>query len=346
MRSDVHSLSEEAREAAAAWCLRLSEGALDSSDHQSFQAWLESDPQHPALLERTVIAWSAIEDQALHHEMIRMRSEALGNVGRADRRRGLAAKVGWRLVAAIAACLLVLIGSGAWWRYMPTSYETGAGERRVVTLADGSSLSLDASTRVSVRYLSDRRQFWLKEGRAKFSVAKDPLKPFAVQTGRHMIVATGTQFSVEKLSGEVRVILYEGKVAVVETAQPDAKAVTAPYGTTRRDVEHALIPGRELVMADASNAARIVSVDTGQSIQWEAGFLEFSEEPLGVAIERMNRYGGAKLLVDDRRVARIPISGHFVGGDVDAFVESVTAIFPVQATRKADGTILLQANGS
>lgn len=73
-------------------------------------------------------------------------------------------------------CLILFIGADLVAPFSAT-YQTGVG-RRVVALADGSMLSLDASTRVDVRYLGDRRELWLRSGRAKFVVAKDPLRLF------------------------------------------------------------------------------------------------------------------------------------------------------------------------
>src|SRR3546814_3322622 len=82
-------------------------------------------------------------------------------------------------------------------------------------LDDDSRLSLDANTRVRVKYSRAGRQLWLEEGRARFEVAKDPLRPFSVAAAGKIVVETGTEFSVELLGRETRVILYEGHVAVL-----------------------------------------------------------------------------------------------------------------------------------
>ena len=355
MSEPARELSEATREAAAEWCARLSDGPLGPRDRQSFQAWLDSGPEHPALFERTVVAWTAIEDQAAQPELLRMRGDALESIHRAGRRRWNRPTAMWRQALAIAACLLLLIGGGGWWRYAPTSYRTGTGERRVIALADGSTISLDAATRVDVRYLGDRRELWLDQGRAKFSVAHDPLRPFSVQAGDRMVIATGTQFSVEKLSGEVRVVLYDGHVAVMDTSRPTPRPLA--IGPTRAPSEQALAPGRELIIPDAvpvmlasreqmqSSApplAHILQVDPGRTLGWEAGILEFADEPLGDAVERMNRYGTHKLRIADASVRAMPISGQFEGGNTAAFVEGVTSVFPVKAVDEPDGDILLR----
>lgn len=357
MSAPASHLSDDTREAAAAWCLRLSDGPLGERDRQAFQEWLDSSPKHSALFERTVIAWTAIEDQASEPELLRLRGEALEGIHKAGRRRWNRPTVAWRQAFAIAACLALLIGAGSWWHYAPTTYRTEIGERRVVALADGSTISLDAATRVDVRYLGDRRELWLDHGRAKFSVAKDPLRPFSVQAGPRMVIATGTQFSVEKLSGEVRVVLYEGHVAVLDTSRSRPQPLA--IGPRRLPAEQVLVPGLELIMpsasaaaptgnpqsikADALPVARVMPVDPGRTLGWEAGILEFSDEPLGDAVERMNRYGTRTLRVEGARARAITISGQFDGGNPDAFVEGVTSVFPVKAARQSDGVVVLSS---
>lgn len=355
MTRPAFTLSDETREAAAEWCMRLSEGPLGLQDRQMFQQWLDNHPEHPALFERTVVTWTAIEDQSAQPELLRMRREALNSVHRAGGRRWNRPVGIWRKAFAIAACLFLMIGAGTWWHYAPTRYQTGIGERQVIALADGSTLSLDASTRVDVRYLGDRRELWLDHGRAKFSVAKDPLRPFSVQAGNRMVIATGTQFSVERLSSDVRVVLYEGHVAVMDLSQQTPKPVA--IGPQHMPTERALVPGLELIMpGDASSAPesanlartvtaplpRLVPVDPGRTLGWEAGILEFADEPLGDAVERMNRYGSQKLRVDTAVARAIPISGQFEGGNTDSFIDGITSVFPVRAVHDANGDILLR----
>ena len=321
-------ISDGAREAAASWCIRLSDGALSRDERWQFQAWLDSDPDHPALLERTVAAWQALEHQAGDPELIRLRSEALESVSH-DNHDGWRRRIEWRTAMALAAMLLAVVAMGAWWAQLPTSYRTGFGERQVIALGDGSRISLDAATQVDVKLSRDRRELWLRNGRAKFTVAKDPLRPFSVHAGDKMVVATGTDFSVEQLQGQVRVVLYEGKVAVVREAQSERPRRSVVVSATHIAVEQALSPGSELIMSDGDT--RVEKIETGSSLGWESGLLQFRDESLALAVERMNRYSTRKLSLGDASASSISISGQFMGGDVDAFVEGVTAVFPYKS---------------
>ena len=232
------------------------------------------------------------------------------------------------------------LAAGLWWRYIPTRYQTGIGERRVVALADGSSVSLDAASEVDVRYLDGRRRLWLRKGRAMFTVAKDPLRPFSVEAGDRMVVATGTRFSVEKLKGEVRVVLFEGHVAVTGPREGGKPAAPIRLRDGAGPADEQLVPGREMVVAEAAPLAQVATVDPAQAAGWEAGLLQFSDQPLALAVQQMDRYSPIRLTVGDAAAAAIPISGQFRSGDTDAFVEGVTAVFPVTAEKKDDGEIV------
>src|SRR3546814_18739257 len=83
-------------------------------------------------------------------------------------------------------------------------YQTEVGERRVALLDDQSRLSLDADSLVEVDMSDRQRELTLVRGRAKFDVAKDPLRTFTVVAGDKMVVATGTSFSVEMVGKAVR----------------------------------------------------------------------------------------------------------------------------------------------
>jgi transmembrane sensor len=244
--------------------------------------------------------------------------------------------LGRRSVIAASFILIVAGLATSWFAYAPRSYVTGIGERRIVVLSDGSRLSLDAATEVDVRFHDSSRQLWLKRGRANFNVAKDALRPFSVAVGRTVVVATGTEFSVEVVGGQVHVVLVEGRVAILKDqgaatgrTHVDLTPISGSGGGQGVQADHYLTPGRELIMSAKAGDAHILPVDPQRSLSWESGQLIFSDEPLQTAVDRVNRYTKSPIMVGDGRAAAIPISGVFAAGDTQAFINGVTAVFPV-----------------
>lgn len=330
---------------AVAWCVRLSEGELSAAEQAELDLWLAADSGNRLLLDDAVAAWRAVEDQAARPGMIALRGEALNDLRRAQRRqwarRSGRQTLAWSAAAAVVAA--VVLGGGLAWRSsLPDVYRTTEGERRIVELADGSRASLDADTVLKVRYDGDRRRLWLERGRAKFAVAKDPLRPFSVAAGGKLVVATGTTFSVERVADQMRVVLYEGHVAVLDGEGAKGR----PPPLLRVDgapTEKALTPDHELVAQVNSEVASVAPADPARARAWETGQLVFQDEPMSLAVERVNRYAREKLRIGDPVVANLRISGVFTSGDTRAFVDGVTAVLPVRAVNGQAGETVLRS---
>lgn len=338
-----------AADAAAEWCVRLSEGDLSPAEQTALDAWFAADPMHRELLDDAVAAWRAVDEQASLPGMIALRGEALNDLRRAQRRqwgKQWSRKPGPRVAiwsAAAAVVAAVALGGVLTWRAsLPDVYRTTEGERRIVELADGSRASLDADTVLKVRYDGDRRRLWLEQGRAKFAVAKDPLRPFSVAAGGKLVVATGTTFSVERVADQMRVVLYEGHVAVLDGE--GAKGRPPPLlRVNGAPTEKSLTPDHELVAQVNSEAASVSPTDPLRAGAWETGQLVFQDEPMSLAVERVNRYAREKLRIGDPAVANLRISGVFTSGDTRAFIDGVTAVLPVRAVSGQGGETVLRA---
>ncbi len=341
---EVIALNDVGPESAARWCVRLAQGQMTPEEHDALDAWLAADPVNRTHLDRAVATWHGVEGFAGAPEIVAMRGQALESARRAHRMqwaRAFLSSREWMGVAAAALLLIVVgLGVGLSTSLMPQTYQTGIGERRVVVLEDGSRISLDAASEVKVRYTGDQRRLWLERGRAKFDVAKNPLRPFSVAVKGEVVVATGTSFSVELVKSQVRVVLYEGHIAVL--AQPQAGTTLRPLriGRDHLPTDAALTPGHELITLSPEEAgvgAKAVppvvvsEIDPVRSRSWEEGQLVFDDEPLTTAVERVNRYSNQKVIVGDSVAGAARISGVFNAGDTSAFVDGVTSLLPVKA---------------
>jgi transmembrane sensor len=335
-------------ERAAEWAVRLMD-RMNAQDRQDLTAWLAADPLNGQAIEAIVAAWHAVDYHAASAEIMALRECALAE-GREvlNRRHSRQRRCGWL----VAAALLLTIAGGGLWRWLtPQAFATGLGERRIVALSDGSRISLDASTIVQYAYSRDKRQLWLKQGRAKFDVAKDPLRPFSVSAANKMVVATGTSFSVECIENQVRVVLYDGHVAVLESSgRNDPHPIDV--GPKQVPVDRLLSTGNELILpASKPSGVRfepvsIEPIDAGRSLSWESGLLVFEDEPLELAIDRMNRYAKRRLVIADPSIASLRISGVFRAGDTEALVEGLAAAFGVEARQGADAISLFDTRHS
>lgn len=330
-------------EQAGEWCVRLSTGSLTQDEQDAFDCWMADDPANAATFDRALSVWHGLQAIGDTPELIGQRADALDALRRANRQRW-SRQIGgrWQWAAGIAAALVLTLMSGLWLMSGPDEYRTGVGERRTVLLADGSRLSLDAETRVEVDYADDGRKLTLLAGRAKFDVAKDPHRPFTVTAGGRTVIATGTAFSVELLGRQLHLIVYEGKVAFIAgkpPATPDLLAIKAnPAGRATP-----VTPGNELIADLAAPAGpQLVQADVARSLAWEGGQLNFVDEPLTSAVERINRYSADKIVIGGRGTADIRVDGVFNAGDSAAFAEAIADAYALRI-RRGDGEIRLGA---
>ena len=322
-------------EQAAEWCWRIADRALTEHEQAQFDAWIRGDPRHQQVFDEMVAVWKGTDTIAEMPGFLSLRAKALTTMetARDGDEASSYGRSGWFRAFAAVAAVILMVFSGLWFFSDGADvYGTGIGERRVVRLEDGSRISLDASSRVVVAYSDDRRALRLEAGRAKFDVAKDPLRPFSVTAGNQTVVATGTAFSVELLRDQMRVLLYEGEVAVV--SQPVAgRAAAARVVKPAAPAQPAeqLVPGQELVSSLSSGAVKVAPAMMDRSLSWEDGRLDFVDEPLARAVERINRYTDTPIVVGDAAAGRLLVNGVFDAGDTQSFVRGMTALFPLSA---------------
>lgn len=330
-------------EAAAAWCLRMADGPMGEEDDVVFRAWIASDPDNQMRFDMVAAFWSEVDAQASQPEMIRLRETTLATYRRAQTRRWAIGRMMpsffrrpavWLAMAAVFAGLLVLTP-----RLVDRSihYETGIGERRAILLADGSRLSLDADSEVTVRYEPHHRMLELVRGRANFIVAKDKTRPFSVTSGTEQVIATGTAFTVEKLSSETQVTLYDGHIRIVDT---DGHAIRSRLGAQGPvgPAETLLVPGRRLILAHGARTGRIAPATEASPQAWETGQLEFIDEPLANAAERINRYATGRRIAVSADAAGVMVDGLFNAGDARVFATEVSTTFGLKHTD--DGRVI------
>jgi transmembrane sensor len=306
------------------------------ADERALQDWLAANPLHARAFEQAAQTWAAIDRHAVSPEMMALRRDALDRARAAASRRWLprGRRGVWQALAASVAVLL-LAGTGAVLRpdlLRPGDlYETGVGERRVVTLQDGSRLSLDAGTQVVVRYTAQQRNLALLRGQARFDVAHDVARPFGVRVCDQLVVATGTSFNIDLLGRNALVTLIEGHVVLLPAEREGE----------RRELQ----PGEQLVVAENRPTVLVPKADLERATAWQRGKLVFNDELLSDVVARVNRYAKTRVELGDAEVQRVRVSGVFEAGDVTAFVEGVTSALPVTATR--DGrTIVLHSRAA
>lgn len=223
-----------------------------------------------------------------------------------------------------------VLGAGGAWRYWreraeawQAAFATPRGQRLNQPLPDGSTLALDAQTRVEVAFDARRRAVRLWQGAAFFAVATDPGRPFVVEAGGVTVTVLGTRFGVEMEPGDsVLVQVESGRVRVERGGQVLAEALTAGQGLR--------VPAGE-------GAARPAS---GPAAPWREGRLHFDATPLADAVQRLARYTSLDLRAD-ARAASLRVSGSVEIAHAQDWLQALPAALPVRVVRLPGGGVLV-----
>jgi transmembrane sensor len=331
--------SAEIEAAAAAWFARREGGAWTPSDQAALEAWLNAATAHRIAYLRLAAGWERSG-----------RLKALGAgipAGTIPPRDAWgyppgdnpseppvgSTKPSWltRRFAAMAAGLAAVTVAVAVWTSMTHSpvYSTQVGVLATVPLPDGSTITLNTDSRIHVNFTSTEREVTLDRGEAFFEVSKDPGRPFVVQIGNKRVTAIGTQFTVRRDQGDIRVLVTEGLVQVVrETLLSHSPATPVAAGSEARTHEDA-------VFVDQPKPAQV-----DESLSWRSGYLVFHDTPLAEAITEFNRYNTRKIVIADPTIATLRIGGRFRFTDSEAFLWLLKNGFPINVAKDSTGVRL------
>jgi len=335
-------------QAATRW---LARDDLDQSpQREQFAAWLDESEENRDAWTQVHGMWDVFDDAD--------DSDLIAAMARAARQAGpeLVAKPFWpQLIAAsiavVAVSAALLIGGQQGWfdrSGKPTQvavnetaslaavgradYVTGKGQKSIVDLPDGTRVTLDADSAVDVAFTGGRRDVRLLNGHAFFDVAHDKAHPFAVEADGRVVTALGTQFDVRLAPGAVRVVLAQGSVSVASApGRPAAPLVK-------------LVPGQAFAAQDGG-AGKVSSADLDEALAWKQGVVEFQDQPLSDAIQLLNRYTRAQIVIKDPKVAALRITGVFKTGDIERFGRSVSQVLPVRMVARDADTYELVSKG-
>jgi transmembrane sensor len=319
------------RETAARWFAELQAPDVRPETWESFLEW-ESDPANATAYREIEATIGVIDRTSLSRPGQKHQSEP----GRGRR------PVVLTLTAAAAA---LIIGAVALTLHVPKPdlapliYATAIGEQETVPLEDGSILTLNTNTKLTVSYSKTERLIRLEQGEALFEVEHSD-RPFLVKAGGTITRALGTEFDIRSERDSVSVTLINGSVRV-RAAGPENEAGQAgamPKEGLQEDI--VLKPGERLDLTPGT-APRVSTIDPSRTGQWRDGLLQFDNTTLADAIAEMNRYSTVQLRIDDEILASERISGTFPAGKQAEFAESLRLYRPVEIREQGHGILIV-----
>jgi transmembrane sensor len=363
-------------EEASEWFVDFRVGDVDAAARERFDEWLRRSPEHiRAYMEiaktyvelpplkiagsldlDALIAYARSGENVVRFDntgSVRTRELHSGDEEISHRERqkkvaGRALHVRRRFLA-VATALVLAIGAAAWWQSARFPiYATDIGERRSITLGDGSTVDLNARSRLRIEFSRSERRVELIEGQALFQVSKDKNRPFVVSSGDATVRAVGTQFDVYRKATGTTVTVLEGRVAVyssmhVEAAAPAPAAVAPVNSGPAHASGHSVATSQAQRPFSSGSAAQPPSnpsssgpvflsageqvtvtgdpeispqhADIAATTAWMERRLIFDGSKLSDVVQEFNRYNRRQLIIEGAQLSVFQVSGVYSSSD-------------------------------
>lgn len=293
---------------AAQWFATLCAGEVTPQQQAKWQQWLQQHDDHRWAWQRVESLQGQLQSMPGHfgYQTLKQAHQE----ARLTRRR-------------VLKTLLVLLGVGSSWQLwqspvgtrLRADYTTGTGQFRRVELEDGSQLSLNTASAVTLDYTPQQRLIRLQQGEIAIATAKDPQlsRPFLVQTSQGMLRALGTKFTVRERGELTELAVQEHAVEVTLSGQP---------GKIQR------VEQGQLLRFTGSEFEPISALDPA-SDSWTRGILSVSNRRLAEVTEEIARYRQG-ILICDSSVADLRVTGTFPLADTDKLLRLLTKTLPIK----------------
>lgn len=322
---------ETLEDQAAQWVSKLDAQAPSVATVAAFKQWIKQSDEHRKVFEKHMALWNDM------NVLTRMEPPAKAQL--ASPRVGLAHY--WQ--QGLAVCLVLVLVLGLQWAgHSEDIYTTAIGEQKTVYLADGTAVLLNTNTQLQVAYSDQRRIIYLNYGEAHFNVAHNPDRPFEVFAGEGKVRAVGTAFTVYLKNDDVEVAVTEGVVEILPTRK---QAVAAPNKLEQEPVLASAqrVEAGNVATYDRHTAEHVIQNALGGSekLSWHKGVLVFKDEPLSRVIAEVNRYTAKKIVIPDKNIRLMKVSGFFKVSDIDAVFDALEQGFDIHAEVVSDELIYL-----
>lgn len=347
-KAKTQSIQREAH----TWRVLLSSSDVTESEKASFKTWLEADPAHDLAYDQAVTFYAALSeiDQCdLAPSLVKptLREKAIVALQKLQSDASSfsqKAAVGGLVAASLVLCFTFLpleqtnsVATDKVPSIVASSYETNTAETRVITLIDGTRVTLGAASRLEASFSKGRRAVRLVSGAALFDVTPDKDRPFSVEASALTATALGTVFDVRSSGGVVRVSVAEGRVAVEYPLMAGGMPMSM-------DLRKELGAEQSITAYENSGLEDIQAVDAADIGAWAQGRLVYDLATLSELVADANRYDPRTITIGPEAtdLAALKMSGAFSAQTIDTMLLTLQDVLPILLDDSVPGSVTIR----
>lgn len=337
-------------EEASRWLAREQSSTMTNQEKSDLESWLASDPQHQEVYLETYKASNLIDElsgiansdnnEILDSTFQNLLNSCPRNNKSIENKQNIFSKT--RGLGLIAASIMLFITFSI--LFQPNGpiahiHKSGIGEMDTIMLNDGTVITLNTDTEISVAMSPDERKVLLVHGEAYFDVAKDTKRPFSVIIGKDVVRAVGTSFNIKHRTEVTRVTVTEGVVEVKSN----------PISSTSLNLLSFASPislgvGANLTInGDTAQTNLLSSLELEQSVAWRTGMLHFNGEPLSAIVDELQYYAHKEIILASNQVSDLIVGGSFNVNNVSSFLKGLELTFPIKVIERENVIIISYA---
>ena len=352
MKSKPYLLTGTPQEQAGFWVFTQHSGEWSTAAEQQLQDWLAQNDSNRREYERVLKLWQQLDQLKSASFPAREAAQHL-RTKRIQRKQRIRKAQRTGLMG-----LLVLTTAFSLNDYrLSDRYATAVGERKTIDLVDGSQITLNTDTQLSVKITSNRRVISLEKGEVYVTVAHEIDRPFDVIAGNGRIHDIGTSFNVYSANNMTQVTVAEGKVQVI----PDSKITGTRWldhfisrsafwlylnSTPKNNENVALVLGEQITYDDQGEVNAPIAINPTNIIAWRSGRLVFEMAPLETVLSQVQRYHKVSFQYSGEALKQIRVSASFEIDNLPKILNTLQAAFPIKTKQFQDGQIMVSSTRS
>ncbi|NIB43891.1 DUF4880 domain-containing protein [Pseudomaricurvus alkylphenolicus] len=317
--------SETDKHTAIQWLVKLQSPDCDDATERDFYRWLESKPEHQVAYIEAEALWDRLE-------VVEKPRPTITPVARPWFFKPQAIAASFVVMMMLVAIQLLPLGDTG-------LHVTEIGEQRLVTLEDGSRVTLNTDSSIRVDLEDEYRLVHLQRGEVFFDVQSDASRPFLIETASGVVRVLGTSFSVRSDSKGATVTVVEGRVGITPLAQLAAD----PLSAAASDFESTQVltaDQRALLAADAVRE-RQDKVDAAAATTWLKGRQVYDGVSMNQVLADLNRYFAGEIALADPELGDIEVVAVLDLRNRASALATLESTFNLSAVDKGNGRTLL-----
>lgn len=307
---------------------KLSE-EISLEEDQKLQAWLEESDENQQVFESYQATWNEMDrvkdktSREIDLEWSRLESmidfeEPSNQVNE----RSLFTNV-YRYAAAIIVIVIASFSVYYFLNNQGTEQLVAQVQIQEVELSEGSKVTVNSNSKLTYpkTFQKDKREVELI-GEAFFEVAKDPQRPFIINTGNIRVEVLGTSFNIKAYENQeqVEVTVSSGKVAVYPSNNPEERVI--------------LIKGQKAIFYKSSTKIETSLNEDINFDSWKTKEIIFEDTPMPEVIRIINEIYKSDLKLVGVELNECPVTTTFDNQTLESVLNVLESTLDLKIDKK------------